>query len=226
MSLCGTIRSGHPVWRYLFRKVSIYIVTFVVAVSIDWAIPRFMPGDPIEGLLSRMQAQPQAVGGADGLLHRGVRVRRPALEAIRQLLGGSLPGRSRAQHHQFPDPCLGADHGRPAVHARIARPGDPAQLLGGEQGRRARSPPKDARQHRAPGGLRADRNPADVARNHPRLAVRLDPRPLPRLGRVRARRCSRSGRSSSRAASCTTGSCPSPPSSSSPSAAGPSGCGT
>ncbi len=33
-------------WRYLFRKVSIYIVTFVVAVSIDWAIPRFMPGDP------------------------------------------------------------------------------------------------------------------------------------------------------------------------------------
>ncbi len=44
--------------RYLARKVFIYLVTFFVAVTIDWAIPRFMPGDPIERLLSRMQAQP------------------------------------------------------------------------------------------------------------------------------------------------------------------------
>lgn len=46
--------------RYLSRKIGIYLVTFFVAVTIDWAIPRFMPGDPIEGLLSRMQAQPEA----------------------------------------------------------------------------------------------------------------------------------------------------------------------
>src|SRR5512134_1953486 len=44
--------------RYLARKVFIYLVTFFVAVTIDWAIPRFMPGDPIERLLARMQAQP------------------------------------------------------------------------------------------------------------------------------------------------------------------------
>jgi peptide/nickel transport system permease protein len=46
--------------RYLARKLFIYLVTFFVAVTIDWAIPRFMPGDPIERLLSRMQAQPSA----------------------------------------------------------------------------------------------------------------------------------------------------------------------
>lgn len=46
--------------RYLTRKILIYVLTFFVAVTIDWAIPRFMPGDPIEGLLSRMQAQPGA----------------------------------------------------------------------------------------------------------------------------------------------------------------------
>ena len=46
--------------RYLTRKLVIYFVTFVVAVTIDWAIPRLMPGDPIERLLSRMQAQPSA----------------------------------------------------------------------------------------------------------------------------------------------------------------------
>jgi peptide/nickel transport system permease protein len=46
--------------RYLTRKICIYLVTFWVAVTIDWAIPRFMPGNPIEQLLSRMQAQPDS----------------------------------------------------------------------------------------------------------------------------------------------------------------------
>jgi peptide/nickel transport system permease protein len=44
--------------RYLARKIVIYLLTFFVAVTIDWAIPRFMPGDPIQELLSRMHAQP------------------------------------------------------------------------------------------------------------------------------------------------------------------------
>jgi peptide/nickel transport system permease protein len=44
--------------RYLSRKVVIYLLTFIVAVTVDWAIPRFMPGDPIQQLLARMQAQP------------------------------------------------------------------------------------------------------------------------------------------------------------------------
>ena len=52
--------------RYLARKVFIYLVTFWVAVTIDWAIPRFMPGDPVERLLSRMQAQPSATEALTG----------------------------------------------------------------------------------------------------------------------------------------------------------------
>jgi peptide/nickel transport system permease protein len=46
--------------RYLLRKLLIYVLTFWVAVTIDWAIPRFMPGDPIQQLISRMHAQPQS----------------------------------------------------------------------------------------------------------------------------------------------------------------------
>jgi len=52
--------------RYLARKLGIYLVTFFVAVTIDWAIPRLMPGDPIERLLSRMQAQPAAEQALSG----------------------------------------------------------------------------------------------------------------------------------------------------------------
>ncbi|MCS7178175.1 MAG: ABC transporter permease [Anaerolineae bacterium] len=46
--------------RYLGRKIFIYLLTFFVAVTIDWLIPRFMPGDPIGMLLSRIGSRPEA----------------------------------------------------------------------------------------------------------------------------------------------------------------------
>jgi peptide/nickel transport system permease protein len=39
--------------RYLGRKFLIYGLTFFLAVTIDWLIPRFMPGDPIANMLAR-----------------------------------------------------------------------------------------------------------------------------------------------------------------------------
>jgi peptide/nickel transport system permease protein len=42
------------VGRYLGRKLLIYALTFILAVSIDWMIPRFMPGDPIQNMLTRV----------------------------------------------------------------------------------------------------------------------------------------------------------------------------
>jgi peptide/nickel transport system permease protein len=45
---------------YLTRKLGIYLLTFFVAVTIDWAIPRLMPGDPVSGLIARLQADPTA----------------------------------------------------------------------------------------------------------------------------------------------------------------------
>ncbi len=46
--------------RYLARQITIYALTFVVAVTIDWAIPRLMPGDPIDALISRIHTDPAA----------------------------------------------------------------------------------------------------------------------------------------------------------------------
>ena len=51
---------------YLARKIVIYLITFFVAVTIDWAIPRFMPGDPVQQLLSRMHAQPASAQALTG----------------------------------------------------------------------------------------------------------------------------------------------------------------
>ncbi|HZD11696.1 MAG TPA: ABC transporter permease [Candidatus Binatia bacterium] len=39
--------------RYFGRKFLIYILTFFIAVTIDWMIPRFMPGNPVQVMLAR-----------------------------------------------------------------------------------------------------------------------------------------------------------------------------
>ncbi len=46
--------------RYLLRKITIYLLTFFVAVTIDWAIPRLMPGSPIDALIARLQTNATA----------------------------------------------------------------------------------------------------------------------------------------------------------------------
>ena len=59
-----TMRGGraaeHAMTRYFARKTSLYLLTFFVAVSVDWAIPRLMPGDPVSGLIARLRADPTA----------------------------------------------------------------------------------------------------------------------------------------------------------------------
>jgi peptide/nickel transport system permease protein len=47
--------------RYFGRKLLIYILTFFVAVTLDWAIPRFMPGNPVDLLISRAGLRGNAV---------------------------------------------------------------------------------------------------------------------------------------------------------------------
>jgi peptide/nickel transport system permease protein len=43
--------------RYFGRKLAIYALTFFVAVTINWLIPRFMPGDPVRAMVSRAGLQ-------------------------------------------------------------------------------------------------------------------------------------------------------------------------
>jgi peptide/nickel transport system permease protein len=45
---------------YFGRKLLIYALTFFVAVTVDWVIPRFMPGDPVQTMLARASLRPEA----------------------------------------------------------------------------------------------------------------------------------------------------------------------
>jgi peptide/nickel transport system permease protein len=55
------------VGRYFRRKLLIYGLTFFLAVTIDWIIPRFMPGDPVTNLLARTAVSGDA--GAVAAMH-------------------------------------------------------------------------------------------------------------------------------------------------------------
>jgi peptide/nickel transport system permease protein len=46
--------------RYFGRKLIIYALTFFLAVTIDWVIPRFMPGNPIQILIARFGLRAEA----------------------------------------------------------------------------------------------------------------------------------------------------------------------
>jgi len=46
--------------RYFSRKLIIYALTFFLAVTIDWMIPRFMPGNPIQNMLTRVSVATNA----------------------------------------------------------------------------------------------------------------------------------------------------------------------
>ncbi len=47
--------------RYFSKKLLIYIFTFFIAVTVDWLIPRFMPGNPVDLLISRAGLRGSAV---------------------------------------------------------------------------------------------------------------------------------------------------------------------
>ena len=80
--------------RYLARKTLLYLLTFFVAVTIDWAIPRLMPGNPIDGLISRIQADSTASQELHGYFTKSFGLDQPLwrqyLNFWRGLLHGDL----------------------------------------------------------------------------------------------------------------------------------------
>ena len=43
--------------RAIARRLGFYLVTAVVAVSLDFFIPRLIPGNPVDAILAKAQGQ-------------------------------------------------------------------------------------------------------------------------------------------------------------------------
>ena len=45
--------------RYLVRRSSLYLLTLFVAITVNFVIPRLIPGNPIEAKLAAIDRSPQ-----------------------------------------------------------------------------------------------------------------------------------------------------------------------
>ncbi|MCL1800382.1 MAG: ABC transporter permease [Promicromonosporaceae bacterium] len=57
--------------KYLLRKLGIYALTLWFAITLNWVLPRFMPGDPIRRMVGQVAAtNPDAVAGMQDFFNR------------------------------------------------------------------------------------------------------------------------------------------------------------
>jgi peptide/nickel transport system permease protein len=92
--------------RYFARKLAIYLVTFFVAVTIDWLIPRFMPGDPVQGMVSRMALEPEAANRMMGFFLAAFGLDKPIWEQYLGFWSALAHGDLGISVWQFPTPVM------------------------------------------------------------------------------------------------------------------------
>ena len=89
---------------YFARKLLTYALTFWVAVTVDWAIPRFMPGDPVQGLISRMATQPEGAEALTGYYTEAFGLDVPVWKQYLNFWAALLHGDLGISIWQFPRP--------------------------------------------------------------------------------------------------------------------------
>ena len=127
--------------RYLTRKSLLYLLTFFFAVTIDWAIPRLMPGNPIDG--SSAGSRPTRPHRRSSTGTSRSRSGSTSRSGSSTSTSGAAPARGpRAEHRVRRLDRQRADLGGAPLHAGAARPGDRPQLHRRQPGRRDGRAPK------------------------------------------------------------------------------------
>jgi len=92
--------------RYFGRKFLIYGLTFFLAVSIDWLIPRFMPGDPIVNMLSRISLSAEAAQEMHAYYSRVFGLDLPIWQQYLNFWSSLLHGDLGISAYLFPQPVI------------------------------------------------------------------------------------------------------------------------
>lgn len=92
--------------RYFSRKLLTYLLTFIAAVTIDWAIPRFMPGNPVDTLVARMATQPEAAQALTSFYMQAFNFNEPIWQQYLNFWGALLQGDLGRSIMLFPTPVV------------------------------------------------------------------------------------------------------------------------
>lgn len=90
--------------RYFGRKLLVYLLTFFLAVTIDWLIPRFMPGNPVQTMLSRAAMRAEAAEVMYGYYTRAFGLDLPVWQQYLNFWNALLHGDLGTSIFLFPTP--------------------------------------------------------------------------------------------------------------------------
>jgi peptide/nickel transport system permease protein len=93
--------------RYFGRKLLTYGLTFFVAVTINWLIPRFMPGDPVQSMIARAGLRAGAAEAMAGYYTRAFGLDVPLWEQYVNFWAAVLQGDLGVSIWLFPQPVTG-----------------------------------------------------------------------------------------------------------------------
>jgi peptide/nickel transport system permease protein len=88
--------------RHLIRKLITYVVAFFVGVTIDWAIPHMMPGDPVQLYLSKFQLQPSGYAPLYKTMSEAFGTNLPLWDQYLHFWDGLLHGNLGVSIYDFP----------------------------------------------------------------------------------------------------------------------------
>lgn len=92
--------------RYFARKLFIYMLTFFFAVTIDWLIPRFMPGNPVQNLLARASLRAEAAEVMYGYFTRAFGLDVPIWQQYLNFWNALFHGDLGISVYLFPQPVI------------------------------------------------------------------------------------------------------------------------
>ncbi len=92
--------------KYLLKKILIYVLTFFFAATINWAIPRFMPGNPIHFLIARFATLPESAKVLQSYFTQAFGLDRPLMEQYVNFWRAFFKGDLGISIYLYPQPVL------------------------------------------------------------------------------------------------------------------------
>jgi len=91
--------------RYLARKLFTYVVAFFVGATIDWGIPRLMPGNPVQIYLAKFSLESNgAWENLNKVYTKAFGLNIPAWDQYLHFWDGVLHGNFGVSYYDFPEP--------------------------------------------------------------------------------------------------------------------------
>ncbi|MDH2444080.1 ABC transporter permease [Amnibacterium sp. CER49] len=90
--------------RYVLRRLVLFVITLWVALTINFFIPRLMPGNPAEAMMARFRGRvnPAALKALEAAF--GINTQKPLLQQYIEYLGNTFTGNFGSSLTFFPQP--------------------------------------------------------------------------------------------------------------------------